>query len=275
MRSALRSRWVKIGIPVAAIAATFVGAAPASAATAPVTVSATSAYSTTLQKSISVSCPAGRSAVGVTASTTRPWAVHITGLVPNGSLATATARVFSGVGYSWRITVTAVCAVTPAGLQYVSITSTTPVSPGSPVVGATATCPSAKRLIGLGGSVSGGRILSFMPQSSPANGIWLSGQPFPGTAGPLTVRSVAVCATAGFASRYDEPPLTESQGQPVVSAANCPAGMYVHAAAGWAANDTAYISTVAVNGAKTGASLTLRSSAGSPFSGKVIPFCVG
>ncbi|WP_020524626.1 hypothetical protein [Catelliglobosispora koreensis] len=197
------------------------------------------------------------------------------GLVPNGSTATATARVFSGTGFLWRVTVKAICANTPVGLQYVSLTSTTPVSPGSPVVGAKPICPSTKRLIGFGGTVSGGRIMSFMPQNRPATGVWLSGRPFPGTSGTLTVRAMAVCANAGFVSSFDEPPLATSQGQPVTSTASCPAGMYVHAAAGWAATDPAYISEVAVDSTKTTASLTLRSSASSSFSGKVVPFCVG
>ena len=272
-------RLLSIGAPVVVAAVGFAafqlaGAAPASAATAPITVSATSALDSTLVKSVTARCPAGRSAVGVAASTTRPWAVHLTGLVPNGRSATATARVFSGTGFRWTLTVTAICASTPAGLQYVSATSSTPISEGSPAVGATATCPGAKRLIGLGGLVTGGRILSLMPQNNPANGTWLSGEPFTGTPGSLIVRSIAVCASAGFASRFPEPPLTTSAGQPVVSSASCPAGMFVYAAAGWVANAGAYISDVTVNGT-TGAALTLRSSVNQPFSGKVIPFCVG
>lgn len=279
MRSIPQSRWLRIGAPVAVAAvglaaAQLIGSVSASAAAAPVTASATSASNTTLEKTVSVSCPIGRSAVGVAASTTRPWAVQIISLRPRGRTATATARVFSGTGFRWSITVKAICASTPAGLQYVSATSSTPIGGGS-TVGATATCPGSKRLIGFGGTVTGGRILSFMPQGSPATGVWLSGQPFTGTVGTLTVTTVAVCASAGFTSQYSEPPLSDSQGQPVVSTADCPSGMHVYAAAGWAANDGAYISDVAVDDALTSAAFTLRSSVNLPFSGKAIPFCVG
>jgi hypothetical protein len=227
----------------------------------------------TLQKSIKVSCPTGRSAVGVTAATTRPWAVHIIGLVPNGRSATATARVFSGTGYRWTITVRAICVVTPPGLEYVTSTSTTPIG-GSGAVGSRATCPGSKQLIGFGGLVTGGRILSFMPQGSPANAIWLSGQPFTRTVGALTVRTVAVCATAGFISNYPEPELVQSDGQPVVSAAFCPVDTHVYAVAGWVA-DNGYLSDVAVDNATAEAITTMRSSANLGFSGKVVPFCIG
>jgi hypothetical protein len=279
MRSILRSRWVKIGVPVAVVAAGIataqvVGAGSASAAAAPVTVTATSALSTSIQKSVSATCPAGRSAVGVVASTSRQPAVHVTGLVPNGRTATATARVFAGSGFRWTVTVKAICAVTPAGLQYVSVTSTTPVSPGAETVGARTPCPGVKKLIGFGGSVTGGRIVSFMPQNDPADAIWLSGEPFAGTVGPLTVRAVAVCANPGFVSRYPEPPLTTSDGQPVNSTSGCARSLHVHAVAGWVVDGGSYLSNVAVNGAVTAASFTLRSSLNEPFSGKVIPFCV-
>jgi hypothetical protein len=279
MRSNLRSRWVKIGVPVAVVAAGFAtaqiaGAGSASAAVAPVTVTATSALNTSVQKSVSATCPAGRAAVGVAASTSRQSAVHIIGLVPNGRTATATARVFAGSGFRWTVTVKAICAVRPAGLQYVSVTSTTPVFPGSETVGAQTPCPGVKRLIGFGGAVAGGRIVSFMPQNDPANAIFLSGQPFPGTVGPLTVRAVAVCANPGFVSQYPEPPLTTSDGQPVNSTASCPANLNVYAVAGWVVDGGSYLSNVAVNGPVTAASFTLRSSLNEPFSGKVIPFCV-
>jgi hypothetical protein len=267
--------WIKIGLPLAVLGFVLVGVVPASAAAAPVTVSASSVLDSTVQKSVSARCPRGRTAVGVAATTTRPSAVHITGLVPNGRQATATARVFSGAGFRWRITVTAICASTPAGLQYVSSTSSTPITPGSPAVGATTTCPADKRLIGFGGTVAGGRILSFMPQGNPATGIFLSGEPFTGTPGVLTVRSIAVCATAGFVSQFPEPPLVSSQGQPVVASASCPSGMFAHAVAGWVANTGAYISDVTVSGGMTTVALTLRSSVNQPFSGKAIPFCVG
>jgi hypothetical protein len=307
MRRTAPLRWSKIGIPVAVAVAGFIAAqlvwasstsaattamspsvaaaatpASASASSAvPVTVSATSASDSTLKKSITVRCPAGRSAVGVSATTTRPWAVHIISLTPKGSSATASARVFAGTDNQWSITVTAICVTTPAGLTYVPATSTTPITTGGRVVAAKAYCPTGKQLVGFGGSVGGGRILSFMPQGDPATGIFLSGEPFIRTSGTLTVTTVAVCATARFVSKYEEAPLVESQGQPVVSAANCPAGMYVHAVAGWAvntsnANDGAYVSDVTViNDSLTAASLILRSAVNRTFSGKVIPFCVG
>jgi hypothetical protein len=158
---------------------------PASAATAPVTASATSALDSSIKITGSARCPRGRTAVGVAATTTRPWTVHIIGLVPDGRQATATARVFSGAGYRWQVTVTAICASIPTGLQYLSSTTPmTPVIPDEPLVAAKTICPANKRLIGFGGMVAGGRIATFMPNNNPDSRIFVAGKPFTARPGP-------------------------------------------------------------------------------------------
>lgn len=124
-------------------------------------------------KSVSVSCPAGKKVLGAGGgqwdNATAPLVID--DLFPSGNLETVTVRVIEEepTSVNWTIVAQAVCARPPPGLQRVSATSATNSAIHKI---AAVSCPSGKRLTGLGGRISGGggrvRITELRPLGSGA-----------------------------------------------------------------------------------------------------------
>ena len=112
-------------------------------------VSNQSAADGTVQKSVSVGCPSGMKVVGVGAEIGYTAdQVHITGLVPSlsgGSVSAHASVDDTGYNYNWKLNVTAVCTVAPAGYEIVSDYH---VATSDPSASMSAYCPSGKRLLG-------------------------------------------------------------------------------------------------------------------------------
>ena len=141
--------------------ATLAAAAPAQAVPNMVFVSATSVSNSNLGKVQSASCPAGRRVLGgggfvlnggteVTINSMRP----VIGLSGDSFevVASAVPRT-DGTSYrgSWAVLAYAVCGSAPAGLEYITATTSSEFGVSRSVI---ASCSAGKKLIGLGGAVA-------------------------------------------------------------------------------------------------------------------------
>ena len=172
-------------------------------------VTAHSAFSSTAVKASSVSCPAGKRVVGAGFDHTAIIDPQFMGVFVLDDLrisesltsVTATSREAPGQGGvlgSWRLAVQAVCAFPPPGLQFVSnLSARDSVSPKN----ATAVCPVGKRVLGVGGEITGGRgevrfetlrPYAFFGQGALVNAI----EDQDGATAAWDLRAYAICATA-------------------------------------------------------------------------------
>ena len=160
-------------------------------------------FDSTVYKSITVTCPAGLSAIGAGYELAgAPGSVVLDDFIPNATSVTVGAGEVVGPGEpsdgtteSWSVSATAVCAVAPAGLQIVAQPS--PFAPGGNRQ-VTATCPTGKSLIGAGSSLSQGfgqvsvRALSLSTTTVTATAV----DDEDGYSGSWSVTAYAVCADA-------------------------------------------------------------------------------
>ncbi|MFJ5988699.1 hypothetical protein [Lentzea sp. NPDC092896] len=150
----------------------------AQASTDVVTVQATSA-ATSAGKTVSVSCPNGTKVVGTGGAVTGERTT-ITRVRPSDDLTSAeVTAVEHGVGtvLPWTVTVRATCA--PGEFTLVSKSGTK---------NAEATCPSAKKALGVGGETAGGHFTKMAPKSNLKSGLVE-------TSGDGDVTAHAICGT--------------------------------------------------------------------------------
>lgn len=152
-------------------------------------------------KSLTITCPVGKSAIGGGAAITGATGdVTIRSIVPTRVGATSYVAISAeedpdGFAGSWRIDGIAVCVTTPAGLSYVTASGGDPA-----LLWVTASC-GAKRIIGSGYAVShtaAAKATGVNPLSS--NRAYLSVEPsrVAGAVVPITGTVIAVCATAAL-----------------------------------------------------------------------------
>ena len=109
-------------------------------------------------KSVTATCPAGKQLVGAAAGKTfeAGGQVRMLALRPSSDLRSVVS-IFredeTGFGGTWQATSYALCSTPLTGMQRVAVTSAS----NSVAKSVTATCPSGKRLIGVGGETAGGQ----------------------------------------------------------------------------------------------------------------------
>ena len=131
--------------------------------------------------------------------------VHITSIGPlfeHGWFAVAR-EYRPGTGHAWALTVWAICAEPPPGLDYVSVTGFSQSVPSQAV---TAPCKEGTRVIAGGGGiyaeddggvdVDGEAMLAEMRPNIALDGVWARGvEDFLGTPGMWTITAYAICAS--------------------------------------------------------------------------------
>lgn len=216
----------------AAVLVAAVGAvSPAQAVPGLAYINAVSASDSSSVKTLTVSCPAGKAAIGggayVTGATGDVTIREIRPLMSGGigRLVVAAQEDPDGFAGSWRLDATAVCIPLPAGLAYVSASMTDPA-----LVWATASC-GAKRVIGSGYTVSNtGAVKAAGVQIGASNRAYISAEPsrVAGAVIPVTGTAIAVCANAALPGLVDVAVETAQNSLDGKSAvATCPVGTVV------------------------------------------------
>jgi hypothetical protein len=219
-----------------AIAGAVSVASPAQAVTGLAYVNATSALDSSAVKTLTLSCAAGKVAIG--------GGAYVTGAAGDVTMREIRPAVVAGAvrlivtaqedpdGFagSWRLDATAVCVPQPAGLAFVSGSVTDPA-----LVWATASC-GAKRIIGSGYSVSNtGAVKAAGAQTGASNRAYVSAEPsrVAGAVVPVTATAVAVCADAALPGMTEVTVETAQNSNDGKSAtATCPANTAVIGVAG-------------------------------------------
>jgi hypothetical protein len=165
MRSSTPRRLLASGLAAGLSAtATLIAAAPAQAVPGLTTITVVSSADSSPTRTVTATCPAGTVVIGGGGNAAPSWPyedegeVFLTGLRPivtgsgSGYRVTATE---GKTGYSgdWYVVGYAVCAPAPAGLTYVSNTSSTNSESSRTVASA---CPSGTHVIGSGATINGG-----------------------------------------------------------------------------------------------------------------------
>jgi hypothetical protein len=231
-----RRRWVRVAVPLAVAAVSLaavqvVRATDASAAEGREVVTQYSASDTAATKSLVISCPAGKTAVGAIGSVSVNTGVTVTAVYPIGAQAIVQAAALPGWTVpAWRLSGGAICVTRTADIRYVYATAT-PLAPRDRLyIQAMARCPAGKALLGFGARVTGGRIYSIPPQSTDRtpDGVAVTavtepGQPDSG----LAARAVAVCADQVPGATTIESAWTLRS-----ATMTCPTGSFLHAVGG-------------------------------------------
>jgi hypothetical protein len=149
-------------------------------------------------KSVTVSCPAGKKVLSAGGDVTPGNGdVLIDVIRPNATLTSVTVGAVedeTGTIANWTVTAIAICAPPPAGLARIAATSVSSSSAKS----VTATCPAGKQVVGTAGETTGaaGQLLldGLRPESNLAAVTVVAMEDGSGTAGAWTVTAYAVCA---------------------------------------------------------------------------------
>jgi hypothetical protein len=159
-------------------------------------VEATSATNSDSSKSVPVSCPAGKRVVGAGGRLTfEGTGLALNKVEPNASLTAVTAggqELEGGHAGNWSVTVYAICANPPPGLQLV--TAEGPFD-SDEIQRVTADCPAGKHLLGTGGSVFGRVVLDDLRPHGALKSVTVTG--IEEEAGNITgwfPRAHAICA---------------------------------------------------------------------------------
>lgn len=195
----------------------------------PVRVSATSAFNS-VNKSVSVACPAGSRVYGTGAEINGGGGVVVLDdIVPNLALTSVHVTAYESVAFAgnWSVTVYAVCGVNTLNLQRIQFTSATNSLSKTVFVG----CPSGLRLYGLGAELNGaiGRVfLDDLTPNSALTGVTVTAFENGAFAGNWNVTGYAICGNrAATMVRVAASSLSNSVGAKTVTA-SCPAGTRVH-----------------------------------------------
>ena len=161
-------------------------------------VTASSALDNSGPKSATVSCPAGKRAVGagVSASLNAELALQY---VPNAALTSVTATGFedeTGTTADWSVHAQALCASPPPGLQLVSATGE--FHSDGEVKAVSASCPAGKNLLGTGAGIPGGGgqvvLDDVLPNASLTRVLATGVEDQNGYEGDWSVTAYAICA---------------------------------------------------------------------------------
>ena len=186
---------------------------------------AVTSASTSANKSVTATCPAGKALLGVGGEIAGgAGQVALREMIPGGGNgATATgAEDENGFAGSWSVTAYAICANPVAGLERMVSVS----GPSSVDKEITATCSAGKQVLSIGGGVSGGAgmlIEDMRPNSALTNATVVGVEDEDGTNFFWSVQAYAICAAT--AQRVTASNTTATV--PKTKTATCPAGTTV------------------------------------------------
>ena len=181
---------------------------------------------------VTLTCPEGMTAVGVSGEIVGFTGATITQLMPNGRVGVAKAVATQTTTSPWSLRAQMLCLPAMPGLEYVSKTFTRAEPLG---FGDAVTCSTGKELIGLGWSVEPGArpelvypMTTWMPSgelSPVVNGVVMN-TAVPGDpnyTASRTYSATAVCADPGYQTDIVGPGVSTSRGTTTLSG-SCPAG---------------------------------------------------
>jgi hypothetical protein len=185
--------------------------------------------STSSNKSITASCPAGKQLLGAGADVT-PGNGHvlIEDITPNAALTGLTVKAVedqTGTAASWFLQAFAICGQPPPGLQRVGATSASNSAAKSVV----AACPGGKRVLGAGGDINtpNGQVLLDGLRPNDASVTLNALEDETGNTANWSLTAYAICANpvAGL-QRVSATSASDSSGSRV-SQVSCPVGKQV------------------------------------------------
>lgn len=227
----MRKTAVWASVVVLAAAASLTIAGPAQAVPGLQYVTGFTTSDSTSPKAVTVYCPGGTAAIGggayltgATGGATMRQIRPFRGRFGGYGIDVVAEEDPDGFAGSWSMVATAVCVPTPAGLTYVSVTSTDPA-----FLWVTADC-GVKRVIGSGYSVSATAVMMWSAPQLTANRAILSveASQLPGAVVPVTGTAIAVCADAplpGLQEVHADSAQDSSNGK--TAFAVCPAGTQI------------------------------------------------
>lgn len=186
-------------------------------------------------KVASAACPAGKNVIGTGGYVTGGnGQVVLTEILPDTQLTKVRAVAYedaTGYGGNWSVTAVAVCANPPSGLQRVATQSAT----NSDDKDLTASCPNAKRTLGLGARLNGfeGRVfLNALQPFAQVSGHLYASEDKAGLSGNWSATLVLMCAdpVPGLTSITNWS--TGGSSSPKSVAVACPAGTVAISAGG-------------------------------------------
>jgi hypothetical protein len=236
MKISLTARATVVSMAVTALlAASNAVATPAQAVPGLVRVTATSVSDSSSTKARSVVCPTGTKVIGGGGEILGgAGQVLLTALEPVSSTNSYLARGHEdedGYAGDWQVTVYAMCASSPAGLEYVSRTG----APQSASVGTyvAVQCPTDKHLVGLGGRTNNGNgevSLEGIGPFDPHEVLVPAAEDPNGFAGQWSLTGHVVCASPiSGRQTLSASTASDSSGTKAVTV-SCPAGKKVHGA---------------------------------------------
>lgn len=214
-------------------------AGSASAAVTGLVQSSTATALDSVNKSATVTCPAGKQVLGPAARVGGVGQVVLHNIRPSADLKSVVVQGLedeNGTTAPWALTAIAICATPPPGLQRVAATSVS----DSLDKEATATCPSGKKLLGVGGEISGGggevALNDVIPVSGLQSAIVRAAEDQNGTSANWSVTAFAVCANpvAGLQRVLATSPSNSSSKSMAIA---CPAATQAVGAGGELAGD--------------------------------------
>ena len=225
-------------LAVLALSLVWAGATAVGASGAVVGIERTGANSpsNSQNKAITVSCPAGKKVLSAAADVNPGNGdVLIDDVRPSADLQSVTANAVedeTGTAANWTVTALATCAYPPPGLE--RVTATSPLNSTNKSV--TATCPSGKRVLGVGADLNTfvGQVLldDLRPDSGLTNVTVNALEDQTGNSTNWSATAYAVCANPvqGLV-RVSNTGSLDSTGNRVVTAP-CPAGKQLTGAGG-------------------------------------------
>jgi hypothetical protein len=219
-----------------------VTASPVAAVPGLVRVTATSA-TTSANKSVTATCPAGRKVLGGAGridGTTAQGEVGLVASTPTGGgngYTVSAAEDANGTNVAWSVSAIAFCAPPMAGLQYVSYTFTAGSSKSR---WSTATCPPGKKVLGAGAALSGnggGHVLLTGVRPEGDNGVTATGyEDEGGTPGNWSVTATATCVSAVQGLTVERAATAQSDVSTASATLTCPTGTSLYGVAGEVVN---------------------------------------
>jgi hypothetical protein len=212
--------------------------APAAALPGLVRATATSAM-TSVNKSQTVTCPAGRKVLGG-AGRIDGAAVGEVGLttaapLPNGTgFKVSATEDANGAAGAWTLTAIAFCSAGPAGLQYASYTFTAGSTKSR---WSSVTCPKGKQILGAGATINGGSgralITGLVPSEDGRTVTATAYEDETGTTSSWSITATATCVNPVAGMETVQGAAAQAHDVSVASATlGCPEGTRLHGVGG-------------------------------------------
>jgi hypothetical protein len=246
MKISRKARPTTVGMTVMGVlVAVTAAAAPAQAIPGLVRVSATSINDSSTTKTVSVACPTGTTVLGGGGEIVNgAGQVLLTALEPVPDTNSYRARGHEdddGYTGSWRVTAYALCANSPAGLEYLSYTGSSQSTTFGHYVALR--CPTGKHLIGYGGRTNNGNgdvSLEIVNPFDPYEVLVLAAEDPNGYAGLWSLTAHLVCVTPIAERQTVFASVPADSDSPKSVTVRCPGSQKVHGAGFGGGGATSY-----------------------------------